>query len=54
MKKGISNVNEYGLNKGQEYILENKGNGCSYVYDLKNNYLTYCRTDSFENIHEIV
>lgn len=47
---GIANTNEFGLISGKEYIIENTGLGLVYVYDINENYLTSCRSDSFNHI----
>lgn len=48
--KARANTNEFGLIRGNKYILENPKTGSVYVYDTKGRYLTYCRKDSFDEI----
>lgn len=52
-KYGIANTNEFGLKEGQKYIIESTHTGSANVYNLKGDYLTYCRLDSFNAISNI-
>jgi hypothetical protein len=45
----ISNTNDCGLIKGNQYIVEKSNTGSVYVYDMQGNYITLCRNDRFDN-----
>lgn len=43
----------YGLVEGNQYIIEQLGDGNNWVYDLHGNYITASRTDAFDDYESL-